>query len=446
MKKIALVLVVIMLGTMFFGCSSGTPAQTTASTAVGDSKKPVEIICMVQSSPEAQFVKEIAKAYMAEPENKNVTVTINELGRDNVVPRIQNQLFTKSDGVDFFFITPALIGALGEGGVLEDLNPYFEKQELKDKGFAKSQFTKGGLDSGSYNGASYGLPFITSTMLLYYRTDLIKTPPQTWDEYYEVAKQFTQSVNPSSPTKYGTTVMGKPQQDGINLIEYSQIAWSMGGELVGPNDDIQVNSPSNIKALDLWSGLYKEHLVPPDATNFDYPAVLSAFQEEQVAMCIQWDAAAGTFADKTASPKISDKFAVSVLPGVKQQDGSILRTPYLNNWLACVNKFSTKKDQTLDFMAYLFNPKVFTKYLTPSMTTALNDVLSSAEFKKNKESSLSYEAYKQSLETGRGYVANKNLNNINSILDSALNKTMVGEVTSKQALDGAVDEIKNIGK
>lgn len=451
MKRIALLLVTIMLASTIYGCSGGTgntPANTQATSSGGNDNKtgePVEIVCMVQSSPEAQFVKDVAKAYMAEPGNSNVTVTINELGRDNVVPRIQNQLFTRSAGVDFFFITPALIGALAEGGVLEDLDSYFDKAEYKDNGFTKSLFTKGGIDSGSYNGATYGLPFITSTMVLFYRTDLIKEPPQTWDEYLQVAKQFTKSLNPASPTPYGTTVMGKPQQDGINLIEYSQIAWSMGGELVGPNNDIQVNSPTDIEALDFWSGLYKQHLTPPDATNFDYSSVLSAFQEQQVAMALQWDAAAGTFADQQSSPKIYDKFAVAPIPGIKQADGSILRKPYLNNWLACMNKFSARKDETFKFLSYLFDPEVFTKHLTPNMTTALNDVLSSDAFKQNKESSHSYEAYKASLESGRGYVANKNLDKINSILDAALNKTMVGDLTSKQALDGAAEEIKNLG-
>jgi multiple sugar transport system substrate-binding protein len=435
MKRLILILGTVLLAMAFFSCGK------SEKSAPGSK---IEIICMVQSSPEAQFVKAVADAYNAEPGHENVTVVINELGRDNVFPRIQNQLFTKSAGVDFFFVTPSLIGSLAEGGVLEDLSPYFDNPEIKSRGFSPSVFTPGGIESGTYNGTLYGLPFVTSTMLLFYRTDLIPNPPRTWDEYLETARRFTRSLNPSSPTPYGTTVVGKPQQDGINLIEYAQILWSKGGELVGPNNNIQVNLPINVQTLDYWAGLFKNKLTPPDANTYDYTSIVAAFQEEQVAMCIQWDAAASEWADPQSSPKVYDKFAVTIIPGERQSDSSILHKPYLNNWVSAVNKFSGHKAETFDFLSYLYNTDVFIKHMDPSMTTALNDVIASDEFRSFKESSHSYEAYKQSLAEGRSYVSHRDLDTIKSILDSALNQVMVNVLDSKTALDGAAREISEL--
>lgn len=404
----------------------------------------IEIICMVQSSPEAQFVKKVADAYNAEPGHENITVIINELGRDNVFPRIQNQLFTRSTGVDFFFITPALIGALAEGGVLEDIGSYFKDPDIVAKGFSPSDFTPGGIESGSYNGTLYGLPFVTSTMLLFYRTDLIQSPPQTWDEYRVVAERFSRAVNPGSPTPYGTTIVGKPGQDAINLIEYAQILWSKGGEVLGPGNDIQVNRPLNVESLDYWTGLFKNKLTPPDANTYDYTSIVSAFQEEQVAMCIQWDAAAGEWADPQISPKIYDKFAVSIIPGERQADGSIVHKPYLNNWVSAVNKFSEHKKETFDFLSYMYDKDVFIKYMDPSMTTALNSVIASSEFRAFKESSHSYEAYSQSLAEGRTFVSHRDLDAIKSIADSALDRVLSGVETSQVSLDKAAREIETL--
>jgi multiple sugar transport system substrate-binding protein len=430
-KAITLILCSLVLAAGLYAGGQG------GSSAKGGQK--TEIICMVRSSPEAQFLKNVAEAYMAEPGNENIIVTINELGRDNAYARIQNQLFTRSAGVDFFFITPSLVGALAEGGVLEDLSPYFSKSSAK--GFKQTDFTPGGIESGTYKNVLYGVPFNTSTMLLFYRTDLISTPPQTWEEYESLARRFTRSVTPNSPTPYGTTVVGKPQQDAINLIEYSQVLWSRGGELVDTNNTILVNKPINVSTLDYWTGLFKNKLVPPDANTYDYTAIVTAFKEEQVAMCMQWDAAAGEFANPESSPKIQGKYAVSVIPGAKQPNGSILRKPYLNMWLAAINKFSVHKEETFDFFAYLFNKDVFIKHLTPSMTTGLNEVIASPEFKANRESTRSYEAYRQSLAEGRAYNAHRDLDTIKSILDSALNQALVGVLSDQQALDEAAKEL-----
>lgn len=442
--KILSVLLLIPMILSMTSCaktSGDTMATDVPSDSVGEK---VEIIAMVQSSPEAEFVQSVADSYMAEPGNENITVTINQLGRDDAYPRIQNQLFTMSDGVDFFFITPNLVGGLAEGGVLEELDGYFDDPALQEKGFALDNFTPGGIKSGSYGGHIYGLPFVTSTMLLFYRTDLIDTPPQTWDEYRAVAEQFTRSINPDSPTTYGTTVFGKPQQDAINLLEEVTILWSMGGELVDADGVNHVKDDVNVEALTYWADLYKDGLTPPDANTFDYTTVETAFQSGDVAMCIQWDAAAGDFANPDLSPEIYDKYAVSIIPGTMQADGSILRTPYLNNWISSVNKFSSHKAETMDFLAYMYDADVFTAHLTPGMTTALNGVLASDTFRESKEANLSYEAYKESLEQGRGFVANPNLDKIASILDAALNLTMTGSVTPEQALSDAYDEIQQL--
>ena len=53
------------------------------------------------------------------------------------------------------------------------------------EGKAAEAATKGKLkpavESASYEGEVYGVPFTSNTQLLWYRKDLVKTPPKTWD-------------------------------------------------------------------------------------------------------------------------------------------------------------------------------------------------------------------------------------------------------------------------
>ena len=61
-----------------------------------------------------------------------------------------------------------------------------------------------------YKDSTYAIPFDVSTHFLYYRKDLIETPPETWEEYIETAKGFTKALNSSSETEYGAAITALP--------------------------------------------------------------------------------------------------------------------------------------------------------------------------------------------------------------------------------------------
>src|ERR1043165_7838830 len=54
------------------------------------------------------------------------------------------------------------------------------------------------LELGRVNGSLYGLPRNIDVRLLHYRTDLISTPPKTWDELYALAEELN-----LPPERYG---------------------------------------------------------------------------------------------------------------------------------------------------------------------------------------------------------------------------------------------------
>ena len=46
------------------------------------------------------------------------------------------------------------------------------------------------LETASYEGQLYAAPIWTNTELLWYRSDLVDTPPKTWDEMIEMAEEI----------------------------------------------------------------------------------------------------------------------------------------------------------------------------------------------------------------------------------------------------------------
>ena len=49
------------------------------------------------------------------------------------------------------------------------------------------------LKTASFEGELYATPFNTNTQLLWYRKDLVKQPPKTWDEMIEVAEELPEA-------------------------------------------------------------------------------------------------------------------------------------------------------------------------------------------------------------------------------------------------------------
>lgn len=50
------------------------------------------------------------------------------------------------------------------------------------------KYSQGYVDAYTFQGKMWGMPWYGAVGQLYYRTDIIDTPPATWDELIEMAK------------------------------------------------------------------------------------------------------------------------------------------------------------------------------------------------------------------------------------------------------------------
>ena len=72
------------------------------------------------------------------------------------------------------------------------------------------------LDTATYEGKLYGAPDNTNVQLLWYRSDLVPTPPKTWDEMISMAEALVAEGKP------GRIVGQGKQYEGLvcNMMEY----------------------------------------------------------------------------------------------------------------------------------------------------------------------------------------------------------------------------------
>lgn len=116
---------------------------------------------------------------------------------------------------------------------------------------------------GRVHGKVYALPSTPSVQLLYYRKDIFESPiykrmyleqhkkelapPETFDEFNQIARFFTKSRNPSSPVDYGATVtLGST---GVTGSEYLARYFSHQDHLYDSNREIHLDSEVGIRSL-----------------------------------------------------------------------------------------------------------------------------------------------------------------------------------------------------
>jgi multiple sugar transport system substrate-binding protein len=104
---------------------------------------------------------------------------------------------------------------------LQPLDPYLEKLGISVNDFFPfAQSVMKGPD-----GKIYGIQFTTDTRVLYYRTDLVPTPPKTWDEVLEVGKEL-------KAKGYDAFLYAGGRGEATSVTAVLPFFWAQGGKLV----------------------------------------------------------------------------------------------------------------------------------------------------------------------------------------------------------------------
>jgi multiple sugar transport system substrate-binding protein len=106
---------------------------------------------------------------------------------------------------------------------------------------AREDFLPADLEGGTYNGRLYRIPAFTDAGLLYYRSDLVQRPPETFQGLVRAAAEF------QNADRAGYLWQGK-QYEGL-VANYLEVLWGEGGEWITPDRRVLVDSPEAIEAL-----------------------------------------------------------------------------------------------------------------------------------------------------------------------------------------------------
>jgi trehalose/maltose transport system substrate-binding protein len=116
------------------------------------------------------------------------------------------------------------------------------------------------LQTATWEGKLYSAPFNTNTQLLWYRKDLVPTPPKTWAEMLTMAKQFASEGKPHYIEIQGA------QYEGFT-VWFNTMVRSAGGQILNPDGSQVVLGAPAVTALSVMHDLASSPAADPSLSN-----------------------------------------------------------------------------------------------------------------------------------------------------------------------------------
>ncbi|WP_329295737.1 ABC transporter substrate-binding protein [Streptomyces sp. NBC_01455] len=221
--------------------------------------------------------------------------------------------------------------------------------------FPLGSFLRPVVDTATYDGRLYAVPYVTNAGLLLYRKDILDKegvpPPRTWAELERDAKTIA--------PKYG--LGGYAGQflpyEGLT-VNAAEAVYSAGGTILGDEGDrVTVNSAAAREGIDFLARGVREGWIPKAALSYKEEESKQAFQDGRLLFLRNWSYAYAV-ASAPGSP-VAGKIGVVRLPGPDGQGASVLGGSDL-----AVSTHARHPDSAARLIAYLTSEKVQREVLT----------------------------------------------------------------------------------
>lgn len=413
MKKLIILVTCLILASSFIFAS-------------GEKEEVGNPVIWAKSGPEGNALVKAAEQYK-EKTGKVVDVVIQ--GRSGYRPAYNTALLAGSNELDAVLDTAFVVPGLAAGGHILSVDSYIKGAENYDIDDFDSVIQR----EMSFDGQWYMFPTDISSESLVYRTDLFDKKPETWDELIEMAKQFTRSINPDSPTEYGFGFSGA---NGVLEGTFQGIMKAYGATLIDEDTmEVKVDSPQAKEAFQVYVDMKNKYkIVPPDVSAWDYAEPLIALQEGVVASAQFFTAGMPDLYSEEATPELAGKFAFVAQP--KGPYGSFTR---INPLGVMVNSNGNHTQATIDFLIWLTSKEGGRVYTDAGGSSPRKSIMSDPKYLASKP--WSQELVKAS-ENGAGSIRIAEQSIIKESFNKWASLALNGDLSVDEAFDSAAEEIK----
>jgi multiple sugar transport system substrate-binding protein len=179
------------------------------------------------------------------------TITYNKLPKAADDQRLQlaRRLAAADASMDILGLDVTWEAEFAEAGWILPWTGTFKQQ-------AENGTLKAPLETATWKGKLYAVPYNSNTQLLWYRSDLVKTPPTTWDQMISDAEQLAKQGKPHLIEIQGAQYEG-------STVWFNTMVTSAGGSILTPDGTKASLGQPAVKALTIMKRLATSKAADP---------------------------------------------------------------------------------------------------------------------------------------------------------------------------------------
>ncbi|MBM7600038.1 multiple sugar transport system substrate-binding protein [Virgibacillus halotolerans] len=282
----------------------------------------------------------LAEAF--EKEHPNIKIEFQEMPSDSGEQHDQyvTAFSAKSAEIDVFDADVIWPAEFAQADYALDLDRFIEADDID-----MDAYFEGTVKAGNFKGKQWAMPKFTDAGVLFYRTDIVDDPPETWDELIEQADE----LKGEKDTEFGY-LMQASQYEGLitNAVEY---IGAYGGAVLDEDENVVVDSPETVKAIEKMQEIVGSDFVPSNILNFTEIETESAFIEGNAVFARNWPYLQASSNDEDKS-KVAGNVGFTTLPA--GDDGS---ASALGGWMSMINRYSEHPEEAWEFVKFMTGPE-----------------------------------------------------------------------------------------
>lgn len=427
-KKIFGSFLVLFLVLLLAACSDDSDSKKDSDGDVSEKDEQVTIV-YARGVDTRNSSEKLIKAF--EEKHPNIKVEYREMPSDTGEQHDQyvTAFSAKSGEIDVFDADVVWPAEFAQANYALDLDRFIEKDNID-----MDAYFSGPVAAGNFKGKQWAMPKFIDAGVLYYRSDIIDTPPETWDELIEQASEHQGEEG----TEFGY-LMQAAQYEGLitNAIEYIE---SYGGHVLDEDENVVVDSPETVKAIEKMKEIVNSDFVPSNILNFTEIETESSFIEGKSVFARNWPYLQASANDEEKS-KIVGKVDFTTLPA-----GDEGKAAALGGWMSMINRYTEHPEAAWEFVKFMTGPegqKITAVHggSAPTLTELYDD-------KEVQESGVLFSnpEFVKVLETAVPRPVSPIYPVISDIMQIELSKAVTGDITPEEAAKNMQTKIEKAMK
>ncbi|UKA65147.1 ABC transporter substrate-binding protein [Arthrobacter sp. FW306-05-C] len=264
--------------------------------------------------------------------NPGITAKYTVLGATTDESRTQavQRLQAKSSECDLYLTDVTWTPEFASQGWLQDMTKVTDA--------VKDTLIPSTVATTQYKGKSWATPFYTNAGLIYYAKDKV-AKPETWQQLYAEAAK--------SPGN-GLVYQGK-QYEGLT-VNFLELLYSAGGDVIDDQGNIKVDSPQTRKVLDFMAQGIKNGSADRAVLTYEENASRLAYESGKFGYERNWP---NVYGQLNATP-LKGTFGVAPLPSF---DGSTNGSGVLGGWNLAISAYASNPAAAVAFVNFESSPE-----------------------------------------------------------------------------------------